>query len=307
MLSGAIAVGTQLTEPRSAIRLSNGWQIDFLQPGLQVNATVYNNRALPADTTIKIVYRDSNNNITGSGMLGLPGRTGSASIEQMMESKKASRDQCRMDTIYKVMGQMKQGDESGIEYQVDEIAGAKHGFLPDSGIISRNPLVFADAASAKRYFLLRSYDYRNKITASPRFNGTLRIEPADRWERMGFAFHDLVKFGCISLLFLFLSRLFRNFSKQHFFTLANIRLLRNTSLLMLAISLVSILLYFFLLRDMHPVTLEIDQNAEILSMLSYNLALDINWMLITVGVSMLVLAWIFRNGLEMKEKEIYTF
>ena len=310
ILAGTIAVGTQLNKRQSAIRLSNGWQIGFLQPGLEVNAKAGNSRELTADTLIKYVCRDSNNNITASGMheaSGPMGLYGQKRMDEVMESKKASGDQCRLDTFYTVMGQRIPGDISGPEYQVDETPGAKHGFLPDSGIISRNPLVFADASSANRYFRLRSLNYSNKITENTLSTKTIRIQPANQMQQMGFAFHDLVKFGCISLLFLFLSRLFSNFSKQHFFTSANVRLLRNTGWLMLATPLVTVLLYFSFLQHMQPVKMSMDQNAEISSMISYTLTPDINWMLIIPGMSLLVLAFIFHDGLEMKEEEELTF
>jgi hypothetical protein len=307
ILTGIIAVGIQFTESRSGISLGNGWQIGFVRPGLEVKATGFNQRALPADTSIKIVYRDSNNNITGSGMLGLPERRGEAFINRMIESKKASGDQARIDTFYTVMGQMKPGDDSGPEYQVAETPGASTSFLPDSGIISRSPLVFADAASAKRYFLLHTVSRENRINGNTQSTETLRIQPANQRERMGFALHELVKYGCISLLFLFLARLFRNFSKKEFFTPPNIRLLRKIGGLMLAISLVSLLLYFLFLQHMQPVKFVMDQNAEISSMMSYNLSPDINWMMITSGISLLVLARIFKDGLEMKEKELFIF
>jgi hypothetical protein len=44
-----------------------------------------------------------------------------------------------------------------------------------------------------------------------------------------------------------------------------------------------------------------NQDAEVSSMINYNLVPDINWMLITIGINPLVLAYIFHNGLELKK------
>jgi hypothetical protein len=309
MLAGAIAVGTQLTTGRAVIPLGYGLKIGFLQRGLEVQATGFNQRALPADTTIKIVYRDSNNNVTGSGLHGLnvegdPGfknRTNGIS-----ELRNAAGHQGRADTFYTVRGQFKLADEAGPEYQIAETPGVNTSFLPDSGIISRNPLVFADTSSAKRYFVLHTLSHENKISRGMQSTEMLRIQPANQWQRMGFAFHELVKYGCLSLLFLFGARLFRNFSKRDFFTAGNIRLLRNTGWLMLATQLVAVLLYFLFLQHIHPVEMIMDQNAEISSMISYSLAPGINWMTIIAGVSLLVLAVVFRDAVALQEDTILT-
>jgi hypothetical protein len=295
LLCGAIAVGTQLTDGRPGIHLSNGWKIGFLQKGLEVEARGSNQRALPADTVLKFEYRDSNNNIIGGGMRAV------GSPLSLRELQRAGAIRVKMDTFYRVMGQGITGDINGTEYSVDETARANTGFLPDSGIISRNPLVFADAPSANRYFLLRNYSFRNKISGTTVSTQTLRIQPADQWQRMCFAFHELVKFASISLLFLFLSRLFSNFNKHHFFTPVNIRLLRNTGWLMLVPTVVSALLYFLVLRHITPVEFVMDQNAGISSMINYNLLPGLNWLLITVGMGLLVLAYIFHDGLELKK------
>ena len=75
---------------------------------------------------------------------------------------------------------------------------------------------------------------------------------------------------------------------------------------MLAIPLVSAMLYFFILQHMTPVDLIMDQNAEISSMINYTLALDINWMLLTTDINLLVIIFIFQDGLELKEETLLT-
>ena len=308
ILGGTIAVVNQLTNRRLAIPFNEGSQISFGQ-GLEVNATGYNQKALSADTVIKFVCRDSNNNIIGSGEEPLHAQTGSTftkRISQILGSRKASGDRCRIDTFYTVMGQAIPGEQSSPEYQIDETAGAKRAFQPDSGIISRHPLVFADASSAKRYFLLRSFSYSNKISEDAYLTKTLKIRPSNKWQQVSFAVHELVKFASISFLFLFLSRLFRNFSKQRFFTPGNIRLLRNTGFLMLVPPFATVLLYFFVLRHLTPVKYEMDQNAEVSSLIRYNVTPDVNWILITIAVSLLVLPYIFRDGHELKEAKLRT-
>ena len=70
---------------------------------------------------------------------------------------------------------------------------------------------------------------------------------------------------------------------------------------MLAPQFVTAMLYFLALRHLEPVKFVMDQNAGVSSMISYNVMPEINWILITTGISLLILAWIFRDGLETKE------
>lgn len=91
-----------------------------------------------------------------------------------------------------------------------------------------------------------------------------------------------------------------------FFTKANVILLKRTGLVLLIPSLVAALLYRIFLVHIHPVKLVLAGEANTRAIAHYEISAGMDWTLIFLGAGLLVLGYIFNNGLALKEEQALT-
>jgi len=111
-----------------------------------------------------------------------------------------------------------------------------------------------------------------------------------------------------ALLFLSLSRLFKNFFNQSYFTSRNINLLKKLGWYILIPQFVTLIFYWLLLYHIHPAKVFVSYTAihNIKLLAQYDFKSGIEWQLVFIGLSIIVLSYIFKDGLKMKEENELT-
>ena len=134
----------------------------------------------------------------------------------------------------------------------------------------------------------------------------LRIIPLSTLQKFGFAFYDLLRFGCLTLWFWGMARLFRNFSYRNYFTTNNIILLKQTGWLLLFPEILNVTVFTVFFANIHPVERLNEQGSTIKPFAFYNLYADIHWIIIFLALGLLILSYIFKDGLKLKEEQQLT-
>lgn len=277
------------------------------QPGINVNAQRHNNfeRNAP-DSMISYAFRDSNGFAGTSGSISIGEKSFSflhARLDSLVAAKKSSHEKAVFDTSITIIGQVPAFD------QMNELSA---GFIinDDSTVLyyppKGKPVTFPNMKAAELYNMMRGFNPVNHIVQDGWITETLRIRPANGWQRLGFVLYDLARFACLSLLFFFLARLFRNFYKKEFFTQANVRIIKITGWLLFLPSIAAGLLYWIFLVNLHPVKLVFPAELGHSVIANYEIKSNHDWTMIFLGTALLVLAHIFKNGVVLKEADDYT-
>ena len=153
---------------------------------------------------------------------------------------------------------------------------------------------------------LPEYTPNYKVNQGRHIDENLWIEAIGTEQRLGFIFYDLLLWSCIAWLLFLLSRLFMQFHRREYFTKRTITLLHHSSWLLLTPQIAALILYWLFLAGLHPVRMLVgnEQGTKIIA--RYELQAGIQWELCLVAVGMLVLTYIFREGVRMKKLEELT-
>ncbi|MGI8949978.1 MAG: DUF2975 domain-containing protein [Chitinophagaceae bacterium] len=131
--------------------------------------------------------------------------------------------------------------------------------------------------------------------------------PANGFQHVLFILYQTIIFICYAMLFLTLSKLFKNFYNRDFFTNTNVSLLRKSGWFLLLPQIVITLMYWIFLFQIYPVKISVSYSTNNFKIISnYNMESGINWILVFLGLGMIVLSYIFKNGLKLKEEQDFT-
>jgi hypothetical protein len=131
----------------------------------------------------------------------------------------------------------------------------------------------------------------------------LRVTPSNRGQLGWFVLYDLLRLGSFALLLLTISRLFQNFYDREYFTTANVKLLKSSGFYLLLPQLLLVILYWAFLFGIHPVKLFLSTAGEFDTLAQYDISAGIDLTTISLGLALLVLSYIFRDGTRLKRQQ----
>lgn len=288
LIACIVSFTTQVMNKPIRFNMGSGGTLTIGNAGLKVKAQRSDiNEHLAPDSIINFRVTDSNHFVISSGTESINSRKHNHGVrspfEELIRAKMKAGEKMEIDTVIHMIGQQHPFEMVPVDMK--------------SGVVS--PGTFRD------HFLKMFYPV-NEITQEGGITEQLRIMPATGWQRAGFVLYDFVKNACYVLLMLFLSRLFFHFSKQNFFTAENIRLINRTGWLLLIPTAATQIMYYGFLMNLHPVKLVLAGETDTAVVASYEILANTDWTMVFLGVGLLVLSIIFKDGLKMKEEEEFT-
>jgi hypothetical protein len=131
----------------------------------------------------------------------------------------------------------------------------------------------------------------------------LRLDPSTTGQHLLFVLYKLVIFFFGAWLLLTLSSLFKKFYYREYFTLHNVKRLRNAGWCLLIPQLTEAGFYWGLLANIHPVKIMIKGTEEVKEVAGYEFIPGIDWTYVFLGLGALILSYVFKNGLSLKEEQ----
>ena len=284
------------------------------EPGIAVNACVSstgNERNAP-DTTITYKLGGSSGQVTSNSR---DRNWGKEIMDKLIADRKGTRDTLILDTQINII---RQQEWENIGYYTgsnsfDELADGRvvltKELMNEKGKLIQKPIhdTFQDALSAKIFVWTNTKEPGFEISEGAFRMITLRVKPKNMWQCIIFVLYDVIKISSIALLLLMLSRLFLNFYKRDYFTTGNIKILKNIGWLLLVPELLQTLLYWGLLFKIHPAKIFTSSlSKEVKMTYQFQINADIEFKLVFLGLGIIVLSYIFKNGLKLKEEQILT-
>ena len=161
---------------------------------------------------------------------------------------------------------------------------------------------FANKLEANIFFYTGNKRDDYLLTSDGLLEETIGIRPVGAFGQFVFILYALLEYLFIALLMLLLSRLFYNFYKGGYFTPGNVRIIRNTGWCLLIPQFLCLAFYRGFLYYIHPVKLSVT-GGQAFTTSSYILYSGMDWTLVFLGLGLLVLSFIFKNGLELKQDQ----
>jgi hypothetical protein len=134
----------------------------------------------------------------------------------------------------------------------------------------------------------------------------LRITPSNGWQLGWFVLYDLLRLGSFALLLLTISRLFQHFYNREYFTTVNVKLLKFSGFYLLLPQVLLVILYWAFLFGIHPVKLFLSTAGEFDTLAQYDISAGVDLATIFLGLGLLVLSYIFRDGTRLKKEQTLT-
>lgn len=290
-------------------------------PGLAFKASTSGTgrEALAPDTTVYFKdYKQGNTIARNSGSLKLNGLVSKDYIK-------------RYDSVFKSW--KLDGDSLVLDTQVTLLVNRKNeSDIPDMGtettswdtlgdarvVIHRNLLdekgketasfhdTFPDARVASLVAITGNIPQKQVLLQEGFREETIRIKPNGTKQLILFALYELLCYVFSAMFLLTLANLFRNFYRKQYFTLPNVRLLTYAGISLLAVQLLHIIIYWGLLFHLSPVRVVINNVGHADLTATYQLRSSNDNSYIFLGVGLLVLSIIFRNGLRItKENSMF--
>jgi len=278
LIGGLAAMIGQATNISLPVKIANSFILNFSRPGILVLAKRTNPAEKEApDTTIRYSFQ-KDAAITATGAIPKPVymndeafETSRQAFQKMMAAKLAAGEQLSLDTQSTVIRQ--------------------EGYPADG-----------NNSMAKTAALANSNAPSNMISQEGRLWEQLRVRPAGSLQSLAFALYNFLNMACYAFFFLVLSRLFRNFYNREYFTAANTLLLKRAGWLLMAPQLLALLVYYSFLDNIHPVKLLAGAAGQVSIVAAYDIIAGIDCTMIILALALLVLSYIFSNGLKLKQE-----
>jgi hypothetical protein len=166
---------------------------------------------------------------------------------------------------------------------------------------------FPDMQAGRRGYVEKDFETGSTIIQEGGITEKLRILPSGMWQRVLFFFYQLITSGCLVMLFYTLAVLFKRFSEHNFFTVRTRKLVLNAGWLILIPELASLLFYFIFLFGKQADKVSYNSTDTFYKrLIHYQFETGVNFQLLTLGLGLIVLAYIFREGVELKEESQLT-
>ncbi len=301
------------------IKTGKGSWLNFGNPGLQVVAKGdIKDESNAPDTSVKYKIQDKDGNIRGSGTTYTsserPFYNGGDELKREFEAVNANGKQIILDTEINTITQPNFRGDSGFISSVDSLS-LKDGravfvqktYAPATQKTVIHKDTFANTIQANRFLQLNAYKSPNAILEENNVTETLRILPANKWQHVFMILYQTIIFTCWAMLFLILSRLFKNFYFKKFFTKINITILQQAGWCLLSPQILNLILYSVFFVWINPVKIFISYPSNDFKIISYyHIQTGTEWELVFLGLGMIVLSYIFKNGLTLKEEQEFT-
>lgn len=325
LIPAAANIISQVLQKPLRVNIGPGAYMSLGEPGIVVGARKNSSIDYPAPDTLinlTIVHADSVQR-RGAAYAGgsfhlnaSPAWDTKAMLDSTIARETSKGNSVQLDTSLVVI--------KHLTWDMDEYeATTSFDSLPDGRVVYLNtgydkngreipPRVrdtFANMREAQIYSITNTKKEPAIIREEPTATATdqLRILPADTGQRLAFAVYQGLSSTGIAVLFFLVSRLFRNFSKEDYFTLANVKYLRNLGACLLAVQLVKALFYFVVLVKIHPIKIMAGGFDKTVSRVcQYEIKSGVEPQDIFLGIGILVLSYIFLNGLKLKQEQALT-
>ncbi len=303
-----------------------GSWISFGKPGIVVKAerTIERERNAP-DSTINYQIIKKNGGAESGGVTLTKSNIffdGKKQLRDLIEDAQTKGEKITLDTEINLIGTFhgSHWDNSSNIQSIDSSSDGKfilHQYELNNSYESDNKRrqiynetrdTFITRLEAERHRSINAYTSENIIIEENNTEETLRVLPANKLQHFLFIIFQAINIFSFAMIFLMLSNLFNNFFKRHYFIYENIIFLRRTGWYLLMPQITATILYFCLLFHLYPVKLLFSypksNDASIVA--HYNFKLDVDWLLLFIGLSIIVLSYIFKDGLKMKEENELT-
>lgn len=289
------------------------------EPGIQAEALrMINQEKMAPDTIVNysVTKPDSTPGSKGEITLNdLPFNNSKSTLNKIITTEKKLGNTIKLDTQYYLIAHQVWPSiisNGSVSYgEKEDLADGRIVFTKtqqDKNGRTLPPILhdtFANSREANIFSITNTKGQNYIIEQNGNFKETLRLRPANIGQHILFVCYDIAYFGFILLLFYMMYRLFKNFAADDFFSFTNVKLLRNTGICLLAIQLVKFLFYFFYLSNIHPVKIIIT-GSEATRGAQYDLFSGVEYLKIFLGLGILILSYIFLNGLRLKEEQSLT-
>lgn len=286
LLLGAFQVIIQVRNQPFKVNLNKSATVSLGKPGLEVKANRHQSGIEPMTPDTSINYNLTFENGSSRSGIVIKGAFSDVNTSRHMESE-----------FHKVLDTAR---KLSIPVRVDStisFIGLQPAFKGKFQV-EKIPDDSAGMISYKKEKAL-AYANPNSIISENECSETLRILPANSLQKFLFILYEMICYGCAAIMLFLLSRLFRNFFNRNYFTTKNIRYLRAAGYLLIIPQLVNALLYWGWLYKLNAVKLSLVVPVKMYC--SYEFISDFNFTVFLAGVTMIVLGYVFKDGLELKE------
>lgn len=237
-------------------------------------------------------------------------------LSKLVAERKINGEEIKLDTQITFIGEIKWGDnvESGvITSGVDSIS--ENVFVYNKSYrneknkkIKEESDTFSTRLDAERLLFIGEYNTPYKISEEIFGEQQLRILPATKWQQFFFIILKLIGIISAALIFFSLSRLFKNFFNQIYFTSKNVLLLKKLGWYILVPQITLVIFYWTFLSHIHPVKIFYSSSAmdKVKLLTQYDFKSGIDWLLIFIALGIIILSHIFKDGLKMKQEQELT-
>jgi hypothetical protein len=307
----------QVRQKPFTIYRSKQGDITIGKPGVEINARKYRvNEKVAPDTSIIYNIKHAPDYKTSTRGRTSWGNGGSTNTKLVLDSMYnvwlLKKDSIIMDTeIYVIKNRY-----LNRSYQFEKPIVTTTEQLTDGRVVARVSVtdehgnstgkIKTDTFADRRYANI--FAYTNKPHAEYQFTEELfekekiRVLPVKTTHRIFYVIYNFFLYLFGAWLFLTLSRLFYNFSENDFFTMRNIKLLRHAGWSILVPQCLHFIFFWTLLYRINPVKLFLKGSSEVKVITNYNPVFELDLVLVFLGAGILILSYIFRNGLLLKKE-----
>ena len=287
------------------------------EPGLSVRAYRSSSNERPApDTLIKYNIIDS---ATGQAFsngeissFSYAGETSKARFDLIRKSWETKGSIIKCDTQVYTMRYMNMKPPSE---QVGLTSSSSSDTLPDGRFLLERTITdgsgkrvggikkdtFTNMSELQMFVYTQNRKNEYGIRQAGSYEETIRLTAKSNPMQVLFIAYGLADYFFTAWLLWLLSRLFRNFYRRDYFSLGNVRLLRSLGLCLLIPQLLHTAFFWGLLNRIQPAKFFISETGEVKLLTQYQFISGINGILVVLGLGMLILSYIFKDGLLLKE------
>lgn len=314
LLAGLVALtNTGIQYFQKPIKFKYGTEtITIGQPGMRFTASRSNaNETAAPYTEVKLKRVDSTGQERGSGSYFINEPQRMEGVEKMFSGNREPGDSIVRDSIFCFLAKwnpISTSDNWGYdtyEPQEDNTIMYVHTSIrgKDTTVEKKS---FPNERAARFYGGMRDISPIKELEQTGMLREDLVLQAKGPAQRIGFALYELICRGCPAILLFLLSRLFRNFSRRDYFVSANVRILKWSGVLLLIPQLVAILVYWFWLLRFTVTRIQTGGEYWTWHTAGYGPLPDVDGSYVFLGLALLVLSYVFRDGLRLKTQETVT-
>ncbi len=317
LLFGIVELFVQVRQqPIVFNRSENGYSTLGGKPGISfwVHRSMTSERPAP-DTVIEYQVRSAPEyQLTSSGQLSTSihfYRSHIARLDSLKRLWKSRGDSVSLDTQVNIIRAMDISlskekafvSSSSCERLADGKVVCERTLYNDSGKLVSSPVrdTFPDMAAAKIFEIVEKKSDNYRYIEEGSAEEKIRVQPTSKTQHFLFVLYLVLHLFFASWMLLMLSRLFRHFYVHDYFTMQNVKLVRNIGLCLLVPQLLQAAFYWSFLAKINLVKILVKGAEDIKTTASYQFLSGTDWTYVYLGLGLLILSYIFRNGVLLKQ------